>query len=105
MVLGKLNIISDDPKEVAEGTRLFILCGPAYSEQPILEKLASFVEKNSYVGTVFGQGGFNWLAKFIFGQRIKSDNLTIFALQNVPSICKIKTYGQSVRIIGPKDTL
>ena len=100
--LGKLNIVSDNPKEVAKGTKFFIICGPVYSQQPILEKLAPFVEKNSFVGTVFGQGGFDWLASYVFGKKIKNDKLTIFALQNVPSLCKIKTYGQSVRIIGPK---
>jgi len=31
--------------------------------------------------------------------------LTIFGLQNIPSICKIKNYGESVSVIGPKKIL
>lgn len=99
---GKLNVVSSNPKEVASGTKIFILAGPVFAQQPILEKLAPFVEKESLIGTVFGQGGFDWLASYVFGKRIRKDNLTIWALQNVPSLCKIKAYGQEVRIIGPK---
>lgn len=102
VILGKLNIVSDNPKDVAKGTKIFIIAGPVFAQQPILEKLAPFIEKDSLIGTVFGQGGFDWLASYVLGKRIKKDNLTIWALQHVPSLCKIKTYGQEVRVIGPK---
>ena len=44
-------------------------------------------------------------ANFVFGKRIKDDNLTIFSFQTVPSITQIQKYGNSIRIIGPKNVL
>ena len=45
------------------------------------------------------------MANSIFGKRLREENITIFGLYNIPWICKIVTYGEKVRIIGPKDAL
>lgn len=45
------------------------------------------------------------MANSIFGKRLKEENITIFGLYNIPWICKIVTYGEKVRIIGPKEAL
>ncbi len=104
-LLGKLDLVSDDPKEVCKGTNVFIICGPAHVHIPLLEKIAPYAEKNSFVGTCYGQGAFDWMAGYVFGKKLQEFNITIFGLQNVPSICKIQSYGESVRIIGPKKML
>lgn len=45
------------------------------------------------------------MANSVFGKRLKEDDITIFGLYNIPWICKIATYGERVRIIGPKESL
>jgi len=54
---------------------------------------------------MFAQGGFDWMCKSVLGDRIENDNITIFGLLNIPWLCKIKNYGEIVRIIGPKTGL
>ena len=103
--IGKINLASSDPKEVSKGTKIFIICGPAHIHQILLEKVAPFIEKHSFVGTLYGQGGFDWMAHKVLGNKIKKDNLTLFGLQNIPSICKTAIYGESISIIGPKKIL
>jgi len=45
------------------------------------------------------------MCNYVFGERLKKDGITIFGLLNIPWICKIVTYGEAVRIIGPKKAL
>jgi hypothetical protein len=84
---------------------LWIIGGPAHIHQQILEKIAPFVKPNSFVGTLFAQGGFDWMCRSVFGKRLVEENITYFGLFNIPWLCKIQQYGESVRIIGPKDKL
>jgi len=97
--------VSKHPQEVSKNTKIFIVCGPAQIHIPILQKIAPFVEQNAFVGTIFGQGGFDMMANYVFGKKIKTHNITLFGLQNVPSICKINSYGKKISIIGPKKFL
>jgi len=82
-----------------------LICGPAHIHEEILKKIAPFVEKDSFVGTLYGQGSFAWTAYAILKNRLQKDNITIWALLNVPSICKTIAYGESVNVIGPKNML
>jgi len=82
-----------------------MICGPAHIHEELLQKIAPFVEKDSFVGTIFGQGSFAWAAYSILKNRIKKDNITIWALLTIPSICKIRKYGEAVNVIGPKKIL
>lgn len=45
------------------------------------------------------------MCRDVFGERIKKENITYFGLFTIPWLCKIATYGQTVRIIGPKTSL
>lgn len=104
-IVGNLNLVSSDPQEVCKGTKFFLICGPAHIHEEILKKIAPFIEKDSFVGTLYGQGSFAWTAYAILKNRLKKDNITIWALLNVPSICKTIVYGESVNVIGPKNML
>ena len=70
-----------------------------------MRAIAPFVDDNTWVGTVYGQGAFDLQAKYAFKGKLEKRNISIFALQNVPFICKIVEYGKSINIIGPKDHL
>eukprot|EP01017_Pseudomicrothorax_dubius_P027425 TRINITY_DN315_c0_g1_i4.p1 TRINITY_DN315_c0_g1~~TRINITY_DN315_c0_g1_i4.p1 ORF type:complete len:415 (+),score=83.93 TRINITY_DN315_c0_g1_i4:39-1283(+) len=105
-IRGRLNVVSSEGSLVSRGTNVFIICGPAHIHLDLLRKIAPYIEPNSYVGTLYGQGGFDWMANHIITEEvIKQKNITIFGLQNIPSICKIRTYGEAVNVIGPKDAL
>lgn len=45
------------------------------------------------------------MSRYVFGNRLKDENITYFGLFNIPWLCKIFKYGESVRIIGPKSHL
>jgi hypothetical protein len=45
------------------------------------------------------------MCRSVFGDRLKTENITYFGLYNIPWLCKIFKYGESVRIIGPKTKL
>jgi hypothetical protein len=70
-----------------------------------LRKIEPYVSDNTFVGTVYGQGAFDLQARSIFQGKLEDKNITIFALTNVPFICKIIEYGKSINIIGPKNHL
>ncbi len=102
---GKINKASDKPEEVIPGSKILLVAGPSHLHGVILNKIAPFVDKDTWVGTVYGQGAFDLQARSVFGSALTKKNITIFALQNVPFICKIIEYGKSINIIGPKDHL
>eukprot|EP01027_Heterolobosea_sp_BB2_P020411 GEZU01029125.1.p1 GENE.GEZU01029125.1~~GEZU01029125.1.p1 ORF type:complete len:416 (-),score=164.39 GEZU01029125.1:1542-2789(-) len=105
-VIGKLNKVSADAAEVAPGTDIFILGGPAHANPHLLKAIAPYVKDNAWVGSLYAQGGFDWAARDAIGeQRIKDGNILIFGLQNIPWICKATVYGKEAKMIGPKKFL
>lgn len=52
-IIGKLNKVSSDPKELSEGSTFWIICGPAHVHSILLKQIAPFVGPNSFVGTLF----------------------------------------------------
>lgn len=55
---------------------------------------------------MFGSGGFDWKCMSVLGkERMIKDNITIFALFNVPWLCYHSIYGKQVKLVGPKDYL
>ena len=103
--IGHLSAISNNPADVIPGSKIVIVAGPAHIHADILKKIAPYVDNNAFVGSVYGQGAFDLQAKAIFGDIIAKRNITIWALFNVPFICKILQKGKLVRIIGPKKHL
>ena len=97
--------MSNNPAEVVPGSVVCLVAGPSHIHGDILRTIAPYVSENTFVGTVYGQGAFDMQARSILGESQAKKNITIFALQNVPFICKIVEYGSSINIIGPKDHL
>lgn len=102
---GTLQTVSSNPAEVCKGTKVYIISSPVNVQGEILSKIKPFVERNSIIGSLYGQGGFDLIAQSVFGDDIQNKNLAIFALFNVPSTCKVKVPGKEVIIIGPKKYL
>lgn len=102
---GKINLASSCPMRCSKGTKVFIISSPVNVQETLLRQLKPFIEEGAYVGSVFGQGGFDLIASNVLGDDIQKKNLTIFSLFNIPSTCTVPEQGKRVVIIGPKSYL
>ena len=100
--VGYINKVSSNPSEVSQGTKVFIISSPVNVQETLMRQLKPFVEEGSYIGSVYGQGGFDMIAANVFGEDILKKNLTIFSLFNIPSTCTVNIPGEEVVLIGPK---
>jgi len=104
-IKGKINVVSADPKEAAEGCSIFILSCPVCAAESLLQSLKPHLPENAIVGTVFGQGGFDLIAHYVLGDVMESKNISFFSLFNIPFTCKTVVVGQRVRLQARKHFL
>ena len=90
---GYINRISNDPADVIPGSQFIVIGGPANAHYEILERIAPYVDSYAYVGTVFGQGGFDFQAKSVFKNDLEDKNIVVFGLKHVPYLCQCTKYG------------
>ena len=104
---GRINKCSNKAKDVVPGSDIIIICSPAQTKMQILKDIKPYIGDNCLLGSIFGQGAFDWQAQFALGgpAEIKRRNITLFSLMYVPFICKAFNYGKEVNIIGPKKHL
>ena len=88
------------------GSQAIIIAGPACAHYEILKRCAPYTEDGAFVGTVFGQGGFDLQARSAFGEdQLAKRGITVFGLKHVPYLCKATKYGHEAKIIGVKTFL
>eukprot|EP00349_Pseudokeronopsis_sp_Brazil_P007953 CAMPEP_0202959224 /NCGR_PEP_ID=MMETSP1396-20130829/3465_1 /ASSEMBLY_ACC=CAM_ASM_000872 /TAXON_ID= /ORGANISM="Pseudokeronopsis sp., Strain Brazil" /LENGTH=183 /DNA_ID=CAMNT_0049677693 /DNA_START=181 /DNA_END=732 /DNA_ORIENTATION=- len=104
-MVGKINKTSADAKEVVPGSLSDSYMFSSDTKTDVLKQIKPYLEHGAYVGSIFGQGGFDFQAKAVLGDDIEKKNLTIFCFQYVPFLCKATNYGKEVIIIGPKKHL
>ncbi|MBC8314518.1 MAG: NAD/NADP octopine/nopaline dehydrogenase family protein [Bacteroidales bacterium] len=100
---GDLNIASNDPKTILANADFIILCIPVSQYKIALNRIAPFIdkEKKVYLGTIYGQGGFNWIVNEIKAKYSLNRAVT-FASGLLPWICRTKKYGEIGITYGPK---
>ena len=100
---GKLHTVSKNPAKVLRDADFIILCMPVSQYKPVLNRIAPFISKSKkvYVGTIYGQGGFNWMVDEIKAKH-KLNKVVTFAIGLIPWICRIKEYGQTGITYGCK---
>lgn len=103
--VGKIHTVSNNPADLCKGTKVYIISSPVNAQEALLRQIQPFVEYGSIIGSVYGQGAFDLIAQAVFGNDIKTKNLTIFSLFNIPSTCKVSIPGKEVVFIGPKNYL
>jgi ketol-acid reductoisomerase len=59
---------------------LILICSPAHTKNDILKQIKPHLKNGAVIGTVFGQGAFDWQTQGILGDLITKKNLTIFSL-------------------------
>lgn len=103
--IGVISKVSDDPRIVCPGSKVFILSCPVNAQEFLLRKIKPHIEPGAFIGSVFGQGGFDLIAKNVFGEDLKKKGLTIWSLFNIPSTTAIIKEGRKCVILGPKKYL
>ena len=59
-MVGRINKISTNAADVVPGSHIIIICSPAQTKNQILEDIKPYVGDNCLVGSIFGQGAFDW---------------------------------------------
>lgn len=100
---GKIDKISDKPSDVVPGADIIILCMPVHVYRLTLARIAPFIDKYKrvYIGTVYGQGGFNWMVNEI-EEKFNLKETRAFAFGLIPWICRTDIYGHKGIVYGAK---
>ncbi len=101
---GSLTKISDKPADVIPQADFIILCMPVCKYRIALHELAPHLRKDKdvFVGTIYGQGGFNWMVREI-ERKFDLSNVTTFAAGLIPWICRVIEYGKVGVTYGCKE--
>lgn len=101
--IGTIDKISSNPKDVICDADIIMLCMPVHTYRDALNQIAPYIssKKEVYIGTVFGQAGFNWMVYEII-KKFKLKKIVTFALGLIPWICRTKEYGKSGIVYGAK---
>ena len=94
-VKGSLHKISSDPSEVIPEANVVILCTPVHQHRDALHRLTPFInqgKEEAFIGTIYGQGGFNWMCHEI-EQKMNLHNIACFAVGLIPWMCHTIKYG------------
>lgn len=91
---GEIKTITDNPKDCIPNADYIVLCMPVHKYREALHRIASYInpDKQVVIGTVYGQGGFNWMVEDI-QHEYRLSNLVYFAFGLIPWVCRTKEYG------------
>jgi hypothetical protein len=92
---GHLNKISSDPEVVIPESEIIILSLPVSKYRVALHEIAPFIRRDikTYIGTIYGQGGFNWMVEEII-TRFHLKNIVYFSSGLIPWITRVKEPGK-----------
>ena len=104
--VGDIHKISNDFADVIPDADVIFLCLPVHQYRNALGKLAPYInraKKEIFVGTIYGQAGFNWMVHEIV-KKHNLTNLVAFSLGLIPWICRAEQYGAIGICYGGKKT-
>lgn len=100
---GELKKASSNPKELIPDADYIVFCMPVYKYRVAMQEIGPYInrDKTVFLGTVYGQGGFNWMVDEMKKQQSLS-NVVTFAFGLIPWICRIIEYGKKGVTYGCK---
>src|SRR5690554_1456658 len=102
-IFGKIETISDKPEDVIPYSEIIILCMPVHKYREALHNIAPYIKGDRvFIGTIYGQAGFNWMVSEII-KTFDLKDITTFAIGLIPWICRISKYGKIGVTYGPKE--
>ena len=101
---GRLKKASSNPAELFPEADYVVFCMPVHKYRVALHEIAPYLnkEKTVFVGTVYGQGGWNWMVDEVKG-KFGLQNIVAFAFGLIPWICRIIDYGHKGITYGCKE--
>lgn len=94
---GGLNVVSSDPAEALSGVDVVLLCLPGFAIRDELIKIRPYLNKDTYVGSVFSSTGF-----FFEAMQLLNEEVPLWGFQRVPFIARTEEYGHSAHLLGYK---
>ena len=94
---GGLNVVSSDPTEALSGVDVVLLCLPGFAIRDELIKIRPYLNKDTYVGSVFSSTGF-----FFEAMQLLDEDIPLWGFQRVPFIARTEEYGHSAHLLGYK---
>lgn len=100
---GPLELATNRPEAAIPKSKVIILCMPVSQYRSALHQIAPHIDDDDdvFVGTLYGQAGFNWMTaeiKHSFSLR----RFNTFAVGLLPWICRTIEYGKAGVTYGPK---
>ncbi len=99
---GSLARSSDRAADVIPGSDVVVLCMPVARYREALHNLAPHLSPGVFVGTIYGQAGFNWMVDEIV-REFELDSVTTFAVGLIPWVCRVLEYGSRGVTYGSKE--
>jgi len=99
-IIGKLNVITSDPKAVIPYADLVLFCLPAFMVEQEIIKIKPYLQKKTIIGAVVGNTGF-----FIYGHQHFPKESKLFSFQRVPFVSRVVDYGKEANLLGYRDKL
>jgi len=97
--VGRLQKISNNPKEVIPTADIVLLCLPGFAIESTLRTIQPYVT-TQYIGSVVCSSGFFFRAHEIFSKEI-----SLFGFQRVPFIARVEKYGEIANLLGYRQRL
>lgn len=109
--IGKTDMVVNwqNAEKALDGADIILLIGPVHCYGEVLEKVVPALPGNRgtpvLMGTLFAQGGFDWLAYDIFKKynklnRLHENDIVLFGLKRFPYICKANKPGEHAFLHG-----
>lgn len=100
---GSIKKASNNPAELFTDADYVVFCMPVHKYRVALHEIAPYLNQNKtvFVGTIYGQGGWNWMVDEI-KKEFHLNNLVTFAFGLIPWICRIIEYGHKGVTYGCK---
>lgn len=103
---GNILLATDNPTEIVPYADYVILCMPVHKyRDALLNEIGPYIDKKKkevFVGTIYGQGGFNWMVDEM-KQKNSLTNVVTFAFELIPWISRTLEYGAKGVTYGCKE--
>ncbi|EGD74960.1 hypothetical protein PTSG_07186 [Salpingoeca rosetta] len=91
----------EDAAKALDGAHMALMVCPVSAHEDMLRMLfASLPDHPIIIGTSYGQGGFDWLARKLLKGNSRASLVTLFAMKHYPLLCKAWDYGKKINMFG-----
>ncbi|WP_028855982.1 NAD/NADP octopine/nopaline dehydrogenase family protein [Psychrilyobacter atlanticus] len=103
IVEGKIHLATSNEKTALKDAEIILLCMPVSQYFKVLLRIGEYIPKDKevWLGSIYGQGGFNWMCNEI-KEKFSLDKLVYFSYGLIPWICRTKEYGSTGITYGAK---